>query len=460
MAAGKNVVILGGGVCGLYAARRLTKAGFSVSLVEKMPHFGGLAVSERRGKNFYDIGVHMLHEHDQEIYEDCMAMMGEESVPVELKARIRWAGSFYRYPLQFADMVRGMAPLTLGQCVMGLFAAQLRNKIAPWEPDNCEEALIQLYGKPLYRFFFEDFTHRYWGRHPTEISAMFVKRKMPRLTAVDAIKKMLGHLGIKEKGGRSVESALLTETLHYSRTGAEAMPRLIAKRVKQDGARLFTDSKVALVGSGNGQVSEVTVRNSRTGATKTLPADHVISTVPVNALVGAIRPVAPRAVRESCAQLRWLPVVIFGLLVKKEKVMDALYTYYRERVFHRVGEPKNAGLVVEPEGHTVLIVEMTCELGDAKWEGAESMKQQVYADLEKENLCKAGDVVETHVLRNEHGYPVFALGYEPHHERIVRYLDEFDNLQSVGRQGGFTFPNMHSAMRMGADAADAIIAKS
>ena len=154
---GKNdVVILGGGVCGLYAARRLAQAGVRVSIVEKEPNFGGLAAGIKVGKNFYDQGVHMLHEHDREIYEDCMLMMGKESVAVELNARIRWQGRFYRYPLQFGDMIKGMPPLTLGHAVISLFLAQIRNKIAPWEPENCEEALIQLYGSALYRFFFED----------------------------------------------------------------------------------------------------------------------------------------------------------------------------------------------------------------------------------------------------------------------------------------------------------------
>jgi protoporphyrinogen oxidase len=152
-------------------------------------------------------------------------------------------------------------------------------------------------------------------------------------------------------------------------------------------------------------------------------------------------------------------MAVYGLLVKKEKTMEALYTYYRERVFHRVGEPKNAGLAVDPPDHTVLIVEMTCEIGDAKWRGEEAMKKQVFADLEAEGLCTEDDVVEVHVLRNAHAYPVFALGYEPHHDRVVDYLEGFENLQSVGRQGGFTFPNMHTAMRAGSDAAERVRAK-
>ena len=452
-----GIVVLGGGVCGLYAGRCLAAAGYRACIIEKEPAFGGLASGIKMGRNFYDQGVHMLHEHDREIYEDCMAMMGKESVAVELNARIRWEGRFYRYPLQFADMVKGMPPLVLGHALVSLLLAQIRNKIAPWEPENCEEALIQLYGKALYHFFFEDFTHRYWGLHPSRISAMFVKRKMPRLTAVDALKRLLGYLGIRERQGRTVESALLSETLHYSSTGAEALPRCIARQICKDGGRLFTESEVDELQVEDGRILSVRIRNSRDGSCQELRCSDVISTIPITGLLTALRPCVPQGVRESCGHLQWLPIVVYGLLVKRENVMDALYTYYRERVFHRVGEPKNAGLKVEPDGHTVLIVEMTCQEGDEKWQGTQAMQDRVIADLEAEGLCDAADVIEINILRNSHGYPVFSLGYEPHYEKVTGYLKGINNLQSVGRQGGFSFPNMHSAMRMGSDAAEKVL---
>lgn len=453
----KEVVILGGGVCGLYAARRLTQAGVRVSIIEREPRFGGLAAGIKIGRNFYDQGVHMLHEHDREIYEDCILMMGKESLGVELNARIRWGGRFFRYPLQFGDMIKGMAPHTLGYAVISLFLAQIRNKIAPWEPENCEEALIQLYGRALYHFFFEDFTFRYWGRHPSRISAMFVKRKMPRLTAVDALKRLLSYIGIKERKGRAVESALLSETLHYSATGAEALPRCIASRVGEDGARLLSDCSVKKLQVKDGKIQAVEIISRQDGKVRTIVCDHVISTIPVTTLVRALRPMVPQAVDDSCQHLQWLPIVVYGFLIKREKAMDSLYTYYRERVFHRVGEPKNAGLKVNPDGHTILIVEMTCQEGDEKWTGSESMKARVIADLEAEGLCEADDVVEINIVRNRHAYPVFALGYEPHYENVTQYINEIDNLQSIGRQGGFSFPGMHSAMRMGAVAAERIL---
>lgn len=453
----KHVAILGGGPCGLYAARVLSRAGVPVTLIDKGSQPGGLATSHKRGENWYDLGCHMLHEFDKEVYEDIMDLMGDESIPVELDAKIRWAGSFYRYPLQFQDMIKGIPFFTLVYYTLGLFAAQIRQSLVPWVAKNAEEALIQLYGGPLYKFFFKDFTHRYWGIHPRELSATFITTKMPRLSAVDVIKKALGKVGIKDKGLKAVDSALHEETLHYSRTGAEAMPRALANAITESGGKVILNADVSRVIVQDGHVTGV--RYMKDGAEHDVPCDECISTIPIPWLVQKTEPSPPPAVLEASRELRFKPIAIYGLLVKKAKCIDALYIYYRDRMFHRVGEPKNAGLIVKPEGHTVLIVETTCEIGDEKWLGTEDAKRRIFEDLELENVCTKDDVVEVNLLHGETGYPVFALGFEPHLDKIMTWVRGLANLQTTGRQGGFKYPNMHSAMRMGATAAQTILKK-
>ena len=451
----KHVAILGGGPCGLYAARVLSRAGVPVTLIEKGSRPGGLATSHKRGENWYDLGCHMLHEFDKEVYEDIMELMGDESIPVELDAKIRWAGSFYRYPLQFQDMIKGIPFFTLVYYTLGLFAAQIRQSLVPWVPKNAEEALIQLYGGPLYKFFFKDFTHRYWGIHPRELSATFITTKMPRLSAVDVIKKAMGKVGIKDKGLKAVDSALHEETLHYSRTGAEAMPRALAKAIEENGGKVIVDADVSRVSIKDGKVASV--HYLKDGQEHEVACDDCISTIPLPWLVQKADPAPPACVVEASRELRFKPIAIYGLLVKKEKCIDALYIYYRDRMFHRVGEPKNAGLIVKPDGHSVLIVETTCEIGDEKWQGTEEAKRRIFEDLELENICKKEDIVEVNLLHGETGYPVFALGFEPHLEKIMSWVRSLPNLQTTGRQGGFKYPNMHSAMRMGATAAQTIL---
>ncbi len=376
---------------------------------------------------------------------------------MQLDAKIRWAGSFYRYPLQPKDMLRGIDFFTLVYYVLGLFAAQFKSSMVPWIPKNAEEALIMLYGDPLYEFFFKDFTHRYWGIHPRELSATFITTKMPRLSAVDMIKKYLAKIGIKDRTIQAVDSALHEETLHYSRTGAEAMPRFISKAVQAAGGVVVQDAEVLRVNIDPDTNRVTSVRYRKDGMELELKCDECISTIPIPHLVQRTEPPPPVSVQAAAKEIRYKPIAIYGLLVNKPKCIDALYIYYRDRMFHRVGEPKNAGLTVNPPDHTLLIVETTCEIGDEKWQGTDAAKEKIYADLELENICTRDDVVEAHLLNGETGYPLFSLGFEPYLDAVKDWVKTVPNLQSVGRQGGFSYPNMHSAMRIGAKAAEAVM---
>ncbi len=452
-----KVVIIGGGPTGLYAGRTLVEQEVEVILLEKESVPGGLATSHRKQGNFYDMGVHMLHEFDKEIFEDMKGIMGEERLPVQLDAKIRWAGSFYRYPLQFVDMIKGIPPLKLAWCVMGLFGSQFYYKMFPRVPKDAEEALIQLYGNPLYKFFFKDFTERYWGFPTTEISAKFITTKMPRLTAVDVLKKVFAKIGIKPSKVEAVDSALLDETLHYSKTGAEMMPRRLVKTIQDEGGQVLLNREVTTVQLREGRVVSVTARNAETGAEEIYPCDYCISTMPMPWLVQRMDGEVAPEVRESAGFLRYKPITVHGLLVNKPKCLSALYIYYRERIFHRVGDPKNAGLIVTPADHSVLIVETTCEEGDDKWNATDAVRNQIIEDLEIEKICTRDQIVEWHVMHCVTGYPIFRLGFEEHFDRVKAHLGAVTNLRSVGRQGGFTYPNMHGAMRMGANAAKSIL---
>ncbi len=81
-------------------------------------------------------------------------------------------------------------------------------------------------------------------------------------------------------------------------------------------------------------------------------------------------------------------------------------------------------------------------------------------DLEAEGLLQGRDIVEVHLVRAEEAYPVFDLGFEEHQALLTEQVEGLHNALSTGRQGAFCYPNMHTAMRMGADAAEDFIARA
>ena len=168
-------------------------------------------------------------------------------------------------------------------------------------------------------------------------------------------------------------------------------------------------------------------------------------------------PPCPAAVAESASRLRFRPIVVYGLLVKRRSILGALYVYYRNRMFHRIAEPTESGLDSKQPGHGVLLVECTCSKDDEVWNNTAAATDRLFDDLVAEGVVTRDEVVAIHHQRTEFGYPMFALGFEEHHDRVAEYVNSVSNLDSVGRQGAFCYPNMHETMRQGAEAAAKII---
>ena len=113
---------------------------------------------------------------------------------------------------------------------------------------------------------------------------------MPKLTAVDVIKKMMAKVGIKQKA-KSTDSALTKETLHYSRTGAETMPRRISESHYNAGGQVLQNAEVRQLLTENNQVKSIIY--SQDGNTHELDCDACISTIPIKTLAQMMQPVCP-----------------------------------------------------------------------------------------------------------------------------------------------------------------------
>jgi protoporphyrinogen oxidase len=453
--AGPRVVVAGAGPAGLFAAKTLLEGGASVTVVEREDRVGGLAAADQVDGNAYEGGVHHFHAADRFVFDVVSGLLGDRLLAVEKSARIRFGDGYRRYPLEFFDIVRAMPLRSLASCCAGLAWQKLRNRFEERSPADGEQALIQLYGGPLYRAFFRDFTTGYWGLPPSELSAAFIRKKMPRLSAFDGAQRALRRIFGDRASPTDVERATARETLYSTAGGAQEIFDAIAGRVRQLGGEIRLGAPLESVRLRGPSIASVSA-----GGEAIDGVDFVVSTVPLPTLVSALEPAPEKAVRDSAGRLAYKPLTVLGLLIRKERALEALYVYFRGRSFHRVGEPKSSGLRVNPDGHTILVAELTrpIDIHDAGARAA-ALETAVRELAEDGILGGPSDVVGHHFLHRTHAYPVFRKGFEEDLERVQHSLQAVHNLVSTGRQGGFLYPNMHQAMRMGHEAARKALAR-
>jgi protoporphyrinogen oxidase len=102
-------------------------------------------------------------------------------------------------------------------------------------------------------------------------------------------------------------------------------------------------------------------------------------------------------------------------------------------------------LVKDP--NTIWVgMEYFCNTEDDFWKQAdENIKQLAVEELEKIGLATAGDVIDTTVLRMEKTYPAYFGTYD-RFEELRNYIDRFENLFLIGRNGMHKYNNSDHSM--------------
>ena len=90
-----------------------------------------------------------------------------------------------------------------------------------------------------------------------------------------------------------------------------------------------------------------------------------------------------------------------------------------------------------------------CDFQDAVWQGNVQGVAETIEAAAGEGLCSSEAVASTFVQTDRHAYPMFSLGFERHLSCILSWLSRATPIVSAGRQGTFSYPNMHQSMRDG-----------
>ena len=156
-------LIIGGGPCGLGAARRLVQAGKSdVLVLEREPVFGGLAGSEYKNGYTWDYGCHVQHSHYGEFDRAMIEALGEDGWYHHQRESWVWIdGRWVPYPFQ--NNIHRLSDVGRDACLDGLRTAHANQGTYGKPPADFAEWGKRTFGHGIYDQFFEPYNKKVWA---------------------------------------------------------------------------------------------------------------------------------------------------------------------------------------------------------------------------------------------------------------------------------------------------------
>ncbi len=476
-----HVVIIGAGPAGLTAAYELLEKpeAFRVTILEEDTRVGGISKTVQHAGNRIDIGGHRFFSKDARVtdwWEQMLPMQGQPALDervLEREARlssggpdperedrvmlnrrrvsrIYFGGSFYDYPISLKwSTFRNMGLFTTLRAGFSYLYACVRKL----PETSLENFYINRFGKVLYSMFFESYTEKVWGRHPSRISADWGAQRVKGLSILALIKNILERLLPKSR--RTVETSLIEE-FAYPKFGPGQLWETVCDQVRARGGDVLLDKTVTGFSCDQNRITAVHCGG------EAIPCDLVLSSMPLRALIAGL-PGVPAEIRQIADGLPYRDFVTVGLLVDRLKhknttgirtlgdivpdcwiyVQDQSVKLGRVQIFNNW----SPYMVQDPLNTVWVGLEYFCAEGDEFW----NLTEEACTRLAVEELIRIGIIGDdTPILsscreRVAKAYPAYFDTYAEI-DRIKTYLDGFENLYCIGRNGQHRYNNMDHSM--------------
>ena len=493
----KKVIVIGAGPAGLTAATELlSRAGaeYEVTVLEESDAVGGISRTVRHGGNSMDIGGHRFFSKDDRVTQwwlDRLPMQGAPSFDDRLLgrekplseggpdpdtedkvmlwrqrvSRIYYGRHFFDYPISMKwETIRNMGFLTTMKAGFSYIGAQLRKR----PETSLENFYINRFGKVLYGMFFEGYTEKLWGRHPSEISADWGSQRVKGLSIKAVLKDMLGKLNPKKN--REVETSLIEQFI-YPKFGPGQLWETVADEVVARGGKLEKNCRVVGIERDGQHITAL--RCEKDGKEVRLEADIVVSSMPLVDLIAGCDDV-PADVRRVAEGLPYRDFVTVGLLVdklalKNETAIPTLGNIvpdcwiYVQDTGVKLGRIQifnnwSPYMCKDPEHSVWVGLEYFCTEGDDFWNMDEAARvEMAVAELRRMGVLEEDAAVrDSHCERVKKAYPAY---FDTYAEigTLTAWLDTVDNLYCIGRNGQHRYNNMDHSMVTAFEAVDAIV---
>ena len=492
-----KAIIIGAGPAGLTAAHELLdKTDIYPIVLEQSDAIGGISQTVHYKGNRMDIGGHRFFsksERVKDFWQKMMPMQGaaahddlligrnkeyapsgpdpecEDRVMLERErvSRIYYMRHFFDYPISLKWQT--FANMGLWRTLKAGFG-YLKAMIFKLPETSLENFYINRFGKPLYNMFFEDYTEKVWGVHPSHLGADWGLQRVKGLSVLAILKDMISKsLGTKGKG--KVETSLI-ESFVYPKLGPGQLWEAVADVIKDKGGEVRMQSDVTGIHVTEGKVDYVEFTTPDGTVTKE-DCSYLFSSMPIKDLVNAIQGVdIPDNVMRIANELPYRDFITVGLLVKELSIKNQtaiktfngripdtwIYIQERDVKLGRLQVFNNWSpyLINDYENTMWIGLEYFCNEGDELWNMTkDDFIKMAIKELSSIGIIETENVIDCTQVKIRKAYPSY---YGSYYEldKVKAFLDKIKNLYCIGRNGQHRYNNMDHSMLTAMKAVDAI----
>ncbi len=435
------VVIIGGGPAGLTAGYELMKHGINSVILEKANKVGGISRTETYKGYYFDIGGHRFFTKVGEVQAIWKEILGDDFIQVPRLSRIYYEGKFYEYPLSLFKTLNNLGFTRSTLVLNSYLKGKLRQRLNPQlKAETFEEWVTDCFGERLYRMFFKTYTEKVWGIPCSQIRADWAAQRIQNMTLKGVLMNAI--LG-------SQNSKSLIKKFDYPRKGPAMMWERCQEILENNGSEVDLNAEVIRVEREGTRVISVIVKQG--DRTFNLTGNHFINSMPITTLVHRLHPLPPQEVLKAARGLKYRDFLIVSLIINRDHLFpdNWLYIHSPEFKVGRIQNFKNWSPQMVPDpSKTCLGMEYFCSEGDELWQ----MSNWELIELASQEIVKLdlgvtkSDVEDGCVIRQYKAYPVYDGEYRQHLQLLQDYLQTFENLQTVGRNGMHRYNNQDHSM--------------
>jgi protoporphyrinogen oxidase len=362
--------------------------------------------------------------------------MGDSLKKIDSQSQIYKKGMFVDFPLTPLNL---MSKIGIKNFIKSAFQISVQGLKSKKANISFEDIALKAYGKHIAEEFLLNYSEKLWGLPCSQLSPQIAGKRLKGLN----LKTFLieGLLGIKAKT-KHIDGAF-----YYPDYGIGSVFDKIGDICGSENIK--TNHRVTKIYHKNNKITDIELNNI-----ERIRVENLMNTLPLSIILNILEPAPPQNILNLVKKIRFRNILLIILIINKPSINNNATMYFpnSQFPFTRIYEPKNRSSTMAPTNQTTLAIEIPCQKDDFWWElENDDITEKVKRQVLELNFFKESELLDTTIKRLPFAYPILEIGFEKKVNKILDYLEGFENLHTNGRNGVFKYSHIHDMFLTGKD---------